>query len=199
MGDRDAATGRDRPLRIFCRYESSFFYLGRFLPRRRQSNVLNFFCKGLIHSERSEPAPPQPAGETVRERENARTGLRERERERMPENQKWRNGITSEFSPFYGRRYRENTVIRYPYLPTPSFGTGSVLEASSTAPELPFNPIPGIGYWIPVIGRRYRQTPVPDDGPANPMCQREVTKAKENLLGLVRPLQKDICSFQGMS
>ena len=95
MGDRDAATGRDRPRRIFCRYESSFFYLGRFLPRRRQSNVLKFFCKGLIHSERSEPAPPQPAGETVRERErecqNGITGEREREREnaRKSEMEKW--------------------------------------------------------------------------------------------------------------
>ena len=53
----------------------------------------------------------------------------------------------------------------------PSSGTGLVLEASSTAPELPFNPIPvipelddGIGYWIPVRGRRYRQIPAPDDG-----------------------------------
>ena len=31
------------------------------------------------------------------------------------------------------------------------------------------------------------------------VSETEVTKAKENLLGLVRPLQKDICSFQGMS
>ena len=31
------------------------------------------------------------------------------------------------------------------------------------------------------------------------VSETEVTKEKENLLGLVRPLQKDICSFQGMS
>ena len=31
------------------------------------------------------------------------------------------------------------------------------------------------------------------------VLETEVTKAKENLLGLVKPLQKDICSFQGMS
>ena len=71
----------------------------------------------------------------------------ERERERETA----RNGV---HSPFYGTRYRENTVIRYRYLPIPS---------SSTAPEAP-ELDDGIGYWIPVRGRRYRQIPVPDDG-----------------------------------
>ena len=31
------------------------------------------------------------------------------------------------------------------------------------------------------------------------VSETEVTKAKVNLLDLDRPLQKDICSFQGMS
>ena len=31
------------------------------------------------------------------------------------------------------------------------------------------------------------------------VSETEVTKAKENLLGLVRLVQKDICSFKGMS
>ena len=31
------------------------------------------------------------------------------------------------------------------------------------------------------------------------VSETEVTKVKENLLGLVRSLQKDICSFQSMS
>ena len=31
------------------------------------------------------------------------------------------------------------------------------------------------------------------------VSETEVTKAKENLLGLVRPLQKDICSFKNIS
>ena len=36
----------------------------------------------------------------------------------------------------YGTRYRENTVIWYWYLPIPSSGTGSVLEASGTGSVL---------------------------------------------------------------
>ena len=100
--------------------------------------------------EREKERRPQPAGETVRERENARTGERERENARKSEME----SILQ--SPFYGRWFRENTVIRYWYLPIPSSGTGSVLEASSTAPELPFIPIPVIQNWMTVSGTGYR-------------------------------------------
>ena len=44
--------------------------------------------------EREKECRPQPAGETVRERERMPEREHGRERERMPENQKWRNGIT---------------------------------------------------------------------------------------------------------
>ena len=70
----------------------------------------------------------------------ARRWDRERERERMPEREREReNARKSEMesilqSPFCGRRFRENTVIRYRYLPIPSsstviryrIGTGSI-------------------------------------------------------------------------
>ena len=94
--------------------------------------------------EREKERRPQPAGETVRERENARTGLWEREREnaRKSEMEKWDyvRPPKSEILKEYGRRYRENTVIRYGYLPIPSsctviryrIGTGSIQYRTRT-------------------------------------------------------------------
>ena len=105
--------------------------------------------------EREKERRPQPAGETVRERE-CQNG-RERERERMPESQKW--------SPFSNLHFMEDGFGRIPSSgtgisryrhPVPSSGTGSVLEASSTAPELPFIPIPVIQFWMTVSGTGYR-------------------------------------------
>ena len=46
-------------------------------------------------------------------------------------------------------------ISRYRH-PVPSSGTGSVLEASSTAPGPPFNPIPVIQNWMTVSGTGYR-------------------------------------------
>ena len=46
-------------------------------------------------------------------------------------------------------------ISRYRH-PVPSSDTGSVLEASSTAPELPFKPIPIIQNWMTVLGTGYR-------------------------------------------
>ena len=53
-----------------------------------------------------------------------------------------------------------STVIQYRHL-VPSFGTGSVLLASSTAPELHSNPIPVIQNWMTVSSTEYQSE---DDG-----------------------------------
>ena len=65
-----------------------------------------------------------------------------------------------------------NTVIRYRNLPIPLSGT--VIRYRIHPVPYPVPPLiryrhqeldDGIGYWIPVMGYRYRQIPVPDDGP----------------------------------
>ena len=70
-----------------------------------------------------------------------------------------------------GRIPSSGTGISRYHHTVPSSGTGSVLDPSNTAPGPPLirycHPEldDGFRYWILVIGYRYQQIPVPDDGP----------------------------------